>query len=49
MAFQVAVVEETEAYYVVTLSFRPQGDFAGVAGREQYFIEKEGRIVTVKC
>ena len=44
MAFEVVEAEETEDYYVVTLSVRPQGEFSGVAGREQFFIEKEGAV-----
>lgn len=38
MAFEVAEAEETEDYYEITLDFRPQGEFAGVPGREQFFI-----------
>ena len=44
MAFEVAGIEETEDHYVMTLSFRPQGRFAGTPGQEQFFIEKEGAI-----
>ena len=44
MAFEVVKAEETEDYYVVTLSVRPQGEFSGVAGQEQFFIEKEGAV-----
>ncbi len=29
---------------MVTLSFRPQGAFAGTPGQEQFFIEKEGEV-----
>ena len=36
--------EEGEDYYIVTLSLRPQGDFEGTAGQEQFFIEKEGNV-----
>ena len=42
MVFQ--LVEEGEDYYIVTLSFRPEGDFAGSPGQEQFFIEKEGAV-----
>jgi len=43
--FFVAVEEaDGEDYYVITLSFRPQGDFSGTPGREQFFITKEGLI-----
>ncbi|MCI0779678.1 MAG: hypothetical protein J4N93_00160 [Chloroflexi bacterium] len=44
MAFEVAAEEETEDHYVVTLSFRPQGTFAGTPGQEQFFIGKEGAV-----
>ena len=44
MAFEVAEDVETEDHYVVTLSFRPEGPFAGTPGREQFFIEKEGSV-----
>jgi hypothetical protein len=44
MAFEVVEESETEDHYVVTLSFRPQGRFAGAPGREQFFITKEGTV-----
>ena len=44
MAFEVVEAAETEDHYVVTLSFRPEGDFSGVQGREQFYIEKEGAV-----
>ena len=44
MVFQPVQEEEGEDYYVVTLSFRPEGDFAGNPGEEQFFIEKEGCV-----
>ncbi len=44
MVFDVVEQEDGEDYYVVTLSFRPEGDFAGAPGREQFFIEKEGVV-----
>jgi len=44
MAFDVVENEDTEDHYVITLSFRPQGQFAGTPGHEQFFIEKEGTI-----
>ena len=44
MAFDVLEAEETEDHYIITLSFRPQGEFNGRAGREQFFIEKEGNV-----
>ena len=45
MAFEVVADTETEDHYVVTLSFRPQGQFSGRPGREQFFIEKGGAVV----
>ena len=44
MAFEVVEDTETEDHYVVTLSFRPEGEFTGTPGREQFFIEKEGTV-----
>ena len=44
MAFEVAGEDETEDHYVVTLSFRPQGEFTGATGQEQFFIEKDGAV-----
>ena len=44
MALDVVAEEETEDYYMVTLSFRPQGIFSGTPGQEQFFIEKEGAV-----
>ena len=44
MAFDVVEANETEDYYEVTLSFRPQGQFSGTPGQEQFFIEKEGTV-----
>ena len=44
MAFDVVEENETEDYYEVTLSFRPQGAFTGTPGQEQFFIEKEGSV-----
>jgi len=32
MAFEVVNAQETEDHYVITLSLRPQGDFAGRPG-----------------
>ena len=42
MAFEVTEENETEDHYVITLSFRPEGEFNGTPGREQFFISKEG-------
>lgn len=44
MAFDVVEANETEDYYEVTLSYRPQGAFTGPPGQEQFFIEKEGAV-----
>ena len=44
MVFESVEDSENEDYYVVTLSFRPQGQFTGTPGQEQFFIEKEGTI-----
>jgi len=44
MAFDVVESDETEDHYRITLSFRPQGEFRGKPGREQFFIEKEGAV-----
>ena len=44
MAFAVVQSDEGEDYYEVTLSLRPQGDFSGRPGQEQFFIEKEGTV-----
>ena len=44
MVFDVSEQEESEDYYVVTLSYRPEGDFSGAPGQEQFFIAKEGSI-----
>jgi hypothetical protein len=44
MAFEVVEEETTEDHYVITLAFRPQGEYSGKSGREQFFIEKEGGV-----
>ena len=44
MAFEVSTEQDTEDYYVVTLSFRPEGNFSGTPGQEQFLIEKEGTV-----
>ena len=44
MVFDVAEQEDGEDYYVITMNFRPEGDFAGTTGQEQFFIEKEGAV-----
>ena len=44
MAFGAVDASEDEDFYNITLSFRPQGEFSGTSGQEQFFIEKEGRV-----
>ena len=44
MVFEVVGEEETEGHYNITLSFRPQGSFAGTPGQEQFFIDKDGSV-----
>lgn len=44
MAFQVVETEQTEDHHIITLSFRPLGEFKGLRGQEQFFIEKEGNV-----
>jgi len=44
MVFDVTEEEDGEDYYIITLSFRPEGDFSGTPGQEQFFIEKEGAV-----
>lgn len=44
MAYQLVEQENGEDYYVITLSFRPEGDFVGTEGQEQFFIEKKGTV-----
>lgn len=44
MVFQTIEQEERDDYYIVTLSFRPEGDFFGTPGRERFYIAKEGTV-----
>ena len=44
MAFEITESSEDEDYYIVTLGVRPQGDFSGTTGQEQFFISKEGEV-----
>lgn len=37
MAFEVADAQETDDHYIITLSLRPQGEFDGRVGLEQFF------------
>ena len=45
MVFEVAESTEDPDYYNITLSIRPQGDFSGTSGQEQFVVGKEGTIV----
>jgi len=40
-AFETVTATEDEDFYNITLSFRPQGDFSGVPGQEQFFVDKD--------
>ena len=44
MVFEVVQDSETDEYYEITLAVRPQGNYRGTSGREQFFIEKEGVV-----
>jgi len=44
MFFEVVEATETDDFYYVTLSFRPQGNFDGTPGQEQFVVGKEGAI-----
>ena len=44
MVFDVVEEGEGEDYYTITLSFRPEGEYKGTPGQEQFFIEKEGKV-----
>ena len=44
MVYDVAEQEEREDDYIITLTFRPEGDFAGTPGQEQFYLEKEGSV-----
>ncbi|PKB81863.1 MAG: hypothetical protein BZY88_05595 [SAR202 cluster bacterium Io17-Chloro-G9] len=44
MVYDVAEQEDREDDYIITLTFRPEGDYAGTPGQEQFFIEKEGTV-----
>ena len=44
MVFGVVESTETEDNYIILLSVRPQGEFSGTPGQEQFFIGKEGSI-----
>ena len=44
MVFEVVESGEDEDFYNITLSFRPQGNFAGTPGQEQFVVGKEGTI-----
>ena len=44
MVFEIAESGEEADYYTVTLSVRPQGNFVGTAGQEQFLIRQDGTI-----
>jgi len=44
MVFEVVESGEDDDYYTVTLSVRPQGNFDGTPGQEQFVVGKEGTI-----
>ena len=44
MVFEVVESGEDEDFFTVTLSFRPQRNFAGTPGQEQFVVGKEGTI-----
>jgi hypothetical protein len=44
MVFDVVESTETDDHYMVTLSVRPQGNFDGTPGQEQFVIGKDGTI-----
>ena len=44
MVFEVVESGEDDDYYNITLSFRPQGNFDGTPGQEQFVIGKDGTI-----
>jgi len=44
MVFAVVESTETDDNYIILLSVRPQGEFSGTPGQEQFFIGKEGSI-----
>jgi FKBP-type peptidyl-prolyl cis-trans isomerase len=44
MVYEVVAQEEREDYYEITMSFRPEGKFAGDPGREEFLIDKSGGI-----
>ena len=44
MVFNVVESTETDDHYMVTLSVRPQGNFDGTPGQEQFVVGKDGTI-----
>ena len=44
IVFEVVESDEDEDFYTITLSFRPQGNFDGTPGQEQFVIGKDGTI-----
>jgi len=48
MVFEVAKATETDGHYMVTLSARPQDEFVGTPGLEQFLIGKDGTIADLQ-
>jgi hypothetical protein len=44
MVYTLDAQEDREDCYVITLSFRPEGNWKGSVGLEQFFIEKQGVV-----
>ena len=44
MVFELVEEEERGDYYVITMAFRPGGNWEGTRGQEQFFIEKQGVV-----
>ena len=44
MVYTVEHQKERSDYYVITLLFRPEGDWNGGGGQERFFIGKEGVV-----
>ena len=49
MALEVVEDEETEDHYVITISFRPEGEFTGRPGREQFLLKKREPLPSGRC
>ena len=44
MVFNVEESHENDDFYYVTLTFRPEGNFEGTPGREQFILQKNGEV-----